>query len=334
MSWFVLAVSIGAVVAASRWAKQAEQKRRAAWRRVVQAHGGVYHEAHGFWQPWSAAIEVDMDQARVYLDLIEVDGRRNRSIHTRCRAQYALLLGPVFHIEPQGLLANLGKALGAQDVELGVEPAFDQRFIIKCDHPEAVRQVWSQRAIGIMLRSFPNATVRSDGRDVELVIREDIDLPNRIEEALNLVAELAGADVFGIKTLRELPGAVYHAPSGPWNDRSVPYVVIDEPVPVTIAPIVVGRRTVTRATVGDGPRDRPLKLLVRADGSLEPEGGAAELPHGAVALLRKVGDGTLIVDGDRTSFTWLQVETAPERLMAGARLLAALAGAPAQGVYR
>lgn len=334
MSWFVLAVSIGVAVVAARWAKQVEQKRKAAWRKVALERGGVYHASHGFWQPRSEALEVDMDRARVYLDLVVVGGGSSRSIHTRCRAQYALLLGPVFRIEPEGVLANLGKALGAQDVELGVEPAFDQRFVVKCDHPEAVRQVWSQRARSIMLRSFPDATVRSDGRDVELVVKEDIDLLSRIEEALDLVAEIAGADIFGVEALRALPGAIYHPASGPWNDRSVPYVVIDEPVPVTITPIVVGRRAVTRAAVGDGPRDHPLKLLVRADGSLEPADGAAQLPPGAAALLRKVGDGSLIVDGDRTSFTWLQIETAPERLMAGARLLAALAGAPAQGVYR
>jgi hypothetical protein len=119
---------------------------------------------------------------------------------------------------------------------------FDQRFIVKCDHPEAVRQVWSQHAMRIMLRRFEQATLRSDGRDVELIVGEGLDIPGLIDEALDLVAEIASADIFGVEALRDLPGAVYHPPSGPWNDRSVPYVTLEHPVPVTIAPAVVGRR--------------------------------------------------------------------------------------------
>jgi hypothetical protein len=334
MSWLLLVMGVGGALIAIGWTKQAEQKRRLAWQKVALARDGLYHEPHGFWRSGSEAIEVDIDRARVYLDLVEVGSGHHRHVYTRCRAQYALLLGPIFRVSPEGVLATIGKVLGVQDAVLGVEPAFDQRFTVKCDDPEAVRQVWSQHAMRIMLRSFEKATIRSDGRDIELIVGEGLDVPGLIDEALDLVAEIANADIFGVEALRDLPGAVYHPPSGPWNDRSVPYVVLARPVPVTIAPAVVGRRAVTRAEVGDGPRDRPLKLLVRADGSREPAGGAAQLPPAATAFLRKVGDGTLIVDGARTSFTWLQIETDPERLVAGARLLAALAGAPAQGVYR
>jgi hypothetical protein len=334
MHWLLLALGVGAALLSRRWTKQADEKRRSVWRKVALARGGLYHEPRGGWRASQEAIEVDIDGARVHLDLVVIGSSENRRVYTRCRAQFALLLGPVFHIAPEGVLATLGKALGGQDVALGVDPAFDGRFVIKCDDVEAVRQVWTLPAMRTMLRCFEKATIRSDGRDVELMVDEGLDVAALIDDALDLVAEIVNADIFGLGALRALPGAVHHPATGPWNDRSAPYVVVEHPVPVTLAPIVLGRRAVTRATVGDGPRARPLKLLVRAHGACEPADGARELPPAATTWLRKVGDGTLIVDGARTSFTWLRIETDPERLLAGVRLLAALAGAPAQGVYR
>lgn len=334
MTWFLVALGACGAVIAYHVGKQADEKRRAVWRRVALARCGLYHEPQGFWRTTREAIDVEVDGTRVYVDLVVEGSGDSRRVLTRCRAQYPLLLGPVFHIYREGVLAAIGKALGGQDVVLGVEPAFDMHYVVKCDDPGAVRQVWSPRAMCTMLLCFPGATIRSDGRDVELRIDTGLDLASQIDEAIDLMAEIAGADLFGIGALRALPGATYHPPSGPWNDRSVAYAVVAHPVPVTLAPVVVGRRAVTRATVGDGPRDRPLKLLVRARGACEPADAAAELPPAAASWLHKVGEGTLIVDGARTSFTWLQIETDPERLLAGARLLAALSGAPAQGVYR
>ncbi len=111
-------------------------------------------------------------------------------------------------------------------------------------------------------------------------------------------------------------------------------MVVGHPVPVTIAPAILGRRVVTRAAVGDGSRDLALKIIVRSDGGAEPADSVARLPPGAAGLLRRAGDGTLVVDGSGTSFTWLGVETDPERLMGGVGLLATLARGPGQGVYR
>jgi hypothetical protein len=331
---FLALAAVGLLASAIASAEQSEQQRKGVWRQVALARGGVYQEPRGFFRSKLDAIDVDVDQVRVHLERYVAGAGKQRRILTRCRARYLLPRGPVFCIYADGVLASIGKALGGQDVVLGVNRVFDERFIVKCEDAQAVQRVWSPRAMGLMTRTFEKARVESDGTEVTLISQDPLNLAGLVSEALELVAELAGADLFGAGALRALPGGAYQPPAGPWDDRTMPYVVIGQPVPVTIAPAILGRRVVTRATLGDGPRELPLKILVRSDGSAEPAESVARLPPAAASLLRRAGDGTLVVDGDGTSFTWLGVETDPERLMAGARLLAALAGSPSQGVYR
>jgi hypothetical protein len=327
----LLAVLVAQIFA---WAAESERKRKSVWRRVVLARGGVYQEPRGFFRAKLDSIDVDVDQVRVHLDRHAAGAGKQRRIYTRCRARYLLPRGPVFCVYTEGVLASIGKALGGQDVVLGTDRVFDKRFVVKCEDAKAVQRVWSQRAMGLMIRTFEKARIESDGAEIALISQDPLNLPGLVDEAIDLVAELAGADLFGLEALRALPGGVYRPPTGPWDDRTIPHVVVGQPVPVTITPAILGRRVVTRATVGDGPRELPLKILVRSDGSAEPPDSVARLPPAAAGLLRRAGDGTLVVDGAGTSFTWLGVETDPERLMAGVRLLAALAGGPGQGVYR
>ena len=231
-------------------------------------------------------------------------------------------------------MASIGKVLGGHDVRLETDRAFDERFIVKCDDAEAVRRVWSPLAMRIMRRSFDKARIESDGAVLELSSPDPLDVFGLVDEALDLMAEIAGADIFGLAALRALPGAAYQPPTGIWDQRTIPHVVLARPVPVTIGPAVLGRRAVTRASIGDGPRERPLKILVRSDGSAEPADSVAALPPAAAGFLRRAGNGTLVVDGARTSFTWLDLETDHARLLAGAGLLTTLASGPGQGVYR
>lgn len=332
--WLFLAMGLVGVVALYARRRRDEQRRKSVWRKVALARGGAYHESGGFFSARSEVIDVDVEQVRVRLEAYETGSHQHRRIQTRCQARYLLPRGPVFDIHAQGALASIGKALGGQDVVLGTDHAFDERFVVKCEDAEAVRRIWSPLAMRMMYRSFGGARIESDGAGIELAIADPLDVPGRVDEALDLVAELAGVDLFGVEALRALPGAVYRPPSGPWDQRTVPHVVIAQPVPVTVAPAILGRRAVTRATVGDGPRERPLKILVRSDRSAEPADSVARLPPAAIGFLRRAGNGTLVVDGANTSFTWLDVETDPERLMAGIKLLAALASAPGQGAYR
>ena len=296
------------------------------WRHVASQRGGVYHP-----DPERPAIEVDVREARVRLELRPVTGRDSHHTMT-CRARFLVPLGPTFRVGAGGV-GLLGKMLGARDAELGGDDAFDACFVVETDEASAVRRVWSPQARRLMYRELREASACSNGREIELT-RAEIFSPAVMNAMIDLVGELASADLFGLEALRTLPGATYHPPTGRWNERSTPYAIIEQPVPVTLMPVNVDGRAVTRATVGDGPREQRIEITVRADGAVKPADAAAQLPAAAAELLGRVGEGTLVVDGADTSFTWRTVETDAERLLAGARLLAILAGGPALGAYR
>lgn len=60
-------------------------------------------------------------------------------------------------------MATIGKALGTEDVSLGVDAAFDERFIVRCDDAAEVRAVLSPDAMQTMLGAFRSARAISPG---------------------------------------------------------------------------------------------------------------------------------------------------------------------------
>lgn len=324
MSWIIAALVVAGVVAV-RALREGQKAPLDVWRQLAARRGGIYLD-----HPGRPTIEVDVREARVRLE-IEPGSSTEPDRAMTCRARYLVPLGPVFLVEA-GSVGLIGTLIGARDVVLG-DDAFDACFVVETGEGSAVRRVWSQQAMELMYRELREARVRSDGETIELA-RGTIHSPAVMDAMIDLVGELANADLFGIEALRTLPGATYHPPTGPWYQRSTPHAIIEQPVPVTLMPVAVRGHAVTRATVGDGPRAQRIEIDVSEDGTVEPADGGAQVPPAAAALLGRVGDGTLVVDGADTSFTWRTVETDAERLLAGARLLAILAGGPALGAYR
>jgi hypothetical protein len=105
------------------------------------------------------------------------------------------------------------------------------------------------------------------------------------------------------------------------------------PVHVVIQADDVGGRLAIVARVGDAPPRDPVDIEV-ADGKPAEPGRVARLPQGAQVALREVGTGSLKLDSRGLRFTWPGVDIAPGCLLAGARLLAAIAVDDRAGVYR
>lgn len=326
MSWILVAVVVAGVVAL-RGLLENQGPPLDVWRQVASSRGGAYFD-----HPERPAIEVDVREARVRLE-VDPEGEREPGHTMTCRARYLVPIGPAFLVSA-GSVGPLGKLVGARGVVLGVDSTFDACFLVETDEGSAVRRTWSPKAMQLMHRELRDARVRSDGREIMLV-RGVIHSPAVMNAMIDLVGELANADLFGLEALRSLPGATYHAPTGAsWDRRSTPYAIIEQPAPVTLMPVAVRGRVVTRATVGDGPRAQRIEIAVHEDGTAEPAERVAQVPAAAAALLGRLGEGTLVIDGADTSFTWRTVETDAERLLAGGRLLAILAGGPALGAYR
>lgn len=319
--------------------ERGRRARKAAWAQVAAERNGELREVRSLWLRRSELLEVDAGPVRVHVDHCfqghHTGSLDDERLHTRCRARYPVPAGPKFRSRRKDLVEKLGTLLGDKKLALDVDPAFDEYFMMRGGDAGAVRAVWSAQAMQIMLRWFKDASIESDGVEVMLRVPREIYDVQRLGAAIDLVAAIAGADIFGDGALRALPGATYHPPAGPWDARTPPCAVVeDHVVPVTITPTVIDRQAVTWATAGDGPRNQSLRLLVHEDGSTEPAEGESMLPVAATTYLRRVGRGILVVEDAHTSFLWPAVETDPARLTAGARLVAILAGAASQGIFR
>lgn len=330
----IMAILIAVAIVVHHNRQKSERSRLRAWRDVAKERGAAFREPRGalFWST-PAAIEDENDEASVFMDTYIMRNRNSRREFTRVRASLLVPDGPKFRIAPESALATLGKVLGGQDVELG-DDEFDDRFVVKTKDVDGTRAMWSDEARDIMRLYFRSGRVTCDGKQVKLTCSGALSVPRRIRAALDLVGELVNVDFFGLEELENLPGARYVKPSGPWDDRTLPCVEIDDVVPIDIGPVLDDRlKAVTRVETEGSVFDDQVHLEVSGDDetkSLE----SLSLPDGAIAVLKVIGRGVLTVKPGFASFTWRTIATDPRQLLAGVRLIASFGVAPQRGAYR
>jgi hypothetical protein len=121
---------------------QASMKRlEEAWRQAATELGGKFTPAESGWlssKPMSIGAVVE--GVSVMIDHYTVSSGRSSTSYTRLRAQAETLHNFKLAIHQEGVFASLGKALGAQDVEVG-DPRFDKAFIVKTND-EGLAKAW------------------------------------------------------------------------------------------------------------------------------------------------------------------------------------------------
>ena len=293
------------------------------WAALAARRGGemVSGDAR-FWDaPTLPSMECMSGRVRVHLDV------RGAGIGAdlRVRACYFLPAGPSFSLAGRRGVTGLLLGFGGQDVSLGTTE-LDNRFSLKSKQPAMTRIAWTKRAAE---KLHLQATVFSDGRVIDLQLpgwkRSNVELEN----ALDLVGELASADVFGIGALEALPDATLEYRNGPWDRPSPPEACVLMPAPVRLGPVISGGLPVTRARTECAKQDS-YRVTIR-DGAAQLTAGRIDVP---LAELDAPGDGDLVCWGDEIAFMWASIETDPDKLMVGAQLVARLARLPAAGVYR
>ncbi len=242
------------------------------------------------------------------------------------QARWLLADGPVFAVAPEGIWESVRTERGVPDVVLG-HRVFDANFSVR-SRDERVKACYTPALCELHALRLPQLSIQSgrqllDGR-CRLESQRVDELASQVQDVLQLVAQLASADVFGLGALRSLEGAVL-APDG------TPRVSLGS-LPVTLGP-VLERRARTRAWC-----ERPGRAEVRAleiTAAAPTQGALARrLGPEAAQALASVGEGTLASGASGVSFTWSGVEVDPRRLAAGARLVELLAEPPRTGVYR
>lgn len=293
------------------------------WKAAAERHDGALLTGEvAFWdRPSMPSIECTVDHVRVRMDVRD----HGMDADLRARACYALPAGPEYSLASRRGVTGMLLGFGGHDVELGDE-ALDRRFSLKSKTPAMARIAWTAAAAARLHRQ---ATVFSDGKVVDVQISGWKHPDDVLDNAIALAAELAAADVFGIGALAALPDAAMEYRDAPWDHPAPPEACVLLPDPVRIGPVIDGGPPVTRARANCARRD-PFRIAVR-DGALEI---AAGNPDVALDDLVPPGDGTIVCWGDEIAFTWTTIITDSDDLMAGAHMVAVLARAPAEGVYR
>jgi len=92
----------------------------------------------------------------ITLDTYTVSTGKTTVTYTRMRAPYVNKDGIWFKIYKSGFFSELGKRLGMQDIETGF-PEFDTEYIIKGNHEDKVRELFSKTSIQKLIELQPRS---------------------------------------------------------------------------------------------------------------------------------------------------------------------------------
>ncbi len=273
-------------------------------------------------QRMTPALEVDIGQARAYLD-VQVRTGNSLAFFSRVKARLPVAAGPTMSIRREGFVASIGKALGGQDIVLGGNEEFDKAYVVRTNDEERTRTMWTERAKTLMLHELPRPKVTCDGSLITLVVGDVLADEAAISAGLDLIGELANADLFGLEALSELKDAEYHQPTGPWDDRTAPFARVEALIPVTLS-LFVNRGVATTKASGKGVvEERGGQLRISSDGSYE--GDDEILSERSRSAIRRVGAATLTVSDGSAELLWEGIENEVDHLEAGVELIASMA---------
>ncbi len=234
---------------------------------------------------------------------------------------------PVSGVCPFSVVPGAGPptehAFAGQDIVIGVDDGFDQRYVVRGQDPLLLRRMWSADACRALL-AIPGASVVGSRGGLEIERRGEALSTDELERGLELVAALDACDLCGAEALRALGG--YQPPAGPFDEREPPRSTPPGPGEVTVLPVYVRGAAATRAVavgqsamIGDGG---PLAGLDLAAAGIADE------------IVRRTGDAVLVQSDGELTLTWPQIVHDVAALRAGVELVRGLLRAPSQGPYR
>jgi hypothetical protein len=295
-------------------------RRQAVWAKVAAERGGQ-HIIPKWHKRGKERIEAVVQGVSIVLDTYEVSDGNSTTSYTRCVASSIVGILPTFRIYREGTFSSFGKILGTQDVTLGGDPDFDKTFMVKTKDAAVTRELWTESAKVRMRHQLPKAKVESNGQRIKLLEVGKYKESFKLNAALDLVSHLASTDVFGVASLKALGG-----PGLQCDESGYPRVELHAPTPVVVETREISGQLASVAMLKEEADWHPVVAIIE-DGSLVDSNSMQQFSPLARAQVPKVGDATLVVEaGSAPRLHWQGVQHNSERLMAGARLLGALAG--------
>jgi hypothetical protein len=131
------------------------------WRQLSEEIGAEFVNS-GFWN--GNKVQVHVKPWTITLDTYTESTGESAVTYTRIRAPYVNPDGFRFTIYRKGILSELGKLLGTQDIEVG-DPDFDEPFIIKGTDEFKVRDLFANPEIRQKIQAQPK--IRLEVKDSE-----------------------------------------------------------------------------------------------------------------------------------------------------------------------
>ncbi len=209
------------------------KKRREQWQEFARSKGLQYSEPSFFTKPEIAGV---LEGVEVHIG-IEMRGGKNKSPYTRFSAKIPGPLPSSVFIGAEGLFQKIGKAFGAQDIELG-DAFLDSKLMIKGHKPASVKRYLEDRRVA--RAAVELVTTRGEGsvRDGAVVIVErgwlvDHALEAQLEYAVQSAIDLSPDEVPPRSQKLPEPHAPELPPTPPIPE---PRVLTPDPEPPPAAP--------------------------------------------------------------------------------------------------
>jgi hypothetical protein len=165
------------------------------WKQLSAELGGQY-VPDAFWK--RGRVEASHGEWTITFDTYVVSTGKVTVVYTRVRAPYVNPDGFRFNIYRKGFFSGMGKMLGMQDIEIGVEP-FDTDFIVKANDESKVRNLLSNERVRDLIAGQP---------EIKLEVKDDegwfgAKFPEGVDELLFMQVGVI-KDVERLKHLYEL----------------------------------------------------------------------------------------------------------------------------------
>ena len=157
MSGLLFLLIVGAFVAFLVVAKKQAERRREAWQETARELGFIYIPGDML---KVGVLTGQFGKSVVTADIHTVNNGKNSHQMTRYKLEYPSL-GLGLRLSRQGLMGNLGKMFGGQDIELG-DAEFDRLLMVKGGDPQRVRDFLSperRKALMAAFSAYPKLVV-------------------------------------------------------------------------------------------------------------------------------------------------------------------------------
>ena len=102
---------------------------------------------------WAKSDRVLLEVSPCWHMVLDLE-QQGKVTYTRMRAPFVNVDGLRFRVYRKSIFSNLAKKLGMQDIEVG-DPFFDDKFIVKSNQPERVRQLLRNKRVRRLIEKQP-----------------------------------------------------------------------------------------------------------------------------------------------------------------------------------